>query len=154
MWTLLAWQDPDMRPKASRKLFNMCSKSTPDWLMDGRLSDYVDFFHSLKKIQRESCLWLGCKHQHKLFRMSFHHVCLNNYKYSSDLIFSRPNTFLFGLLCIFWCLQFHLIALGCTQFHIVALGCTWLRLASLGCTWFQLVPLGCTWFSLVTLGCN
>ena len=61
------WLGRTLRPKADRNLLKCCSESTPDGLMDGRVSDFDDIFILFMKMEMESCSRLGSKHHQKLF---------------------------------------------------------------------------------------
>ena len=57
------WFGMTLRPKGSRNLFQICSKSTHDWLMD--------IFILFMKIEMKSFSRLGSKHQQKQFWRPF-----------------------------------------------------------------------------------
>ena len=63
---VVAWHYPETR--GSRNLFYASSKSTHDWLMDGRVSDILMIFPLFSwKCKKGSSSRLGSKNQNKIF---------------------------------------------------------------------------------------
>ena len=50
------WLGMTLRPKGFRNLFYICSKSTHDWLMDGRVSYFDDIFYTFHDNRDEGLL--------------------------------------------------------------------------------------------------
>ena len=67
-----------LRPKGTRNLLWISSKSTHDWLIDGRMPHFDDILILFMKMEMKSCSRLGFKHQQKQFLGPFSSYILTN----------------------------------------------------------------------------
>ena len=81
------WLCMTLRPEGSRTLFQVSSKSTHDWLMDGRVSDVDDISYFSWKCRRSSAQDYALNTHTNCFVGCSPHVCLKKYKDSWDIIF-------------------------------------------------------------------
>ena len=82
------WLSRTQRPKPSRNLFKNCSKSTPGWFMDGRMSDVDGIFILFMKMKKEFCSRLGSKlHKNKLCKGFFFMYVLTNKNNAKYFVF-------------------------------------------------------------------
>ena len=100
IWFLLC---RTLRPGASRNLFWVCSELTHAWLMDGRVSDFEDFFVLFMKYRRSHAQYWALNTTTNYFGACSIQLCLKH-KFWCEW-FTEKNMFLatLKLVCIRLC---------------------------------------------------